>query len=131
MEASLRAGADVIVNTDADNQYCADDIPKLLEPIARGEAQIVIGARPISATKHFSPLKKILQRLGSRVVRMASRTNVADAPSGFRAMTRERHTTQRLQPIFLHARNNHSGRTKKHSHHIRAHSHQSDCARRV
>jgi hypothetical protein len=88
LEASLRAGADVIVNTDADNQYCADDIPKLLEPIMRGEAQIVIGARPISATKHFSPLKKLLQRLGSRVVRMASRTDVADAPSGFRAMTR-------------------------------------------
>jgi glycosyltransferase involved in cell wall biosynthesis len=89
LEASLRAGADVIVNTDADNQYCADDIPKLLEPIARGEAQIVIGARPISATKHFSPLKKLLQRVGSRVVRMASHTDVADAPSGFRAMTRE------------------------------------------
>jgi glycosyltransferase involved in cell wall biosynthesis len=89
VDASLRAGADVIVNTDADNQYCAADIPKLLGPIMRGEAQIVIGARPIGATEHFSPLKKMLQRAGSRVVRAASRTNVADAPSGFRAMTRE------------------------------------------
>ncbi|MDQ6705295.1 MAG: glycosyltransferase family 2 protein [Acidobacteriota bacterium] len=89
IDASLRAGADVILNTDADNQYCAADIPKLLAPIMRGEAQIVIGARPIGATEHFSPLKKMLQRVGSRVVRAASRTNVADAPSGFRAMTRE------------------------------------------
>ncbi len=88
IDASLRAGADVIVNTDADNQYSAADIPKLLAPIMRGEAQIVIGARPIGATEHFSPLKKMLQRVGSRVVRAASRTNVADAPSGFRAMTR-------------------------------------------
>ena len=89
IDATLRAGAAVIVNTDADNQYCADDIPKLLAPILRGEAQIVIGARPIGATEHFSPVKKMLQRLGSRVVRKASNTNVADAPSGFRAMTRE------------------------------------------
>ena len=89
LEASLRAGADVIVNTDADNQYNADDIPKLLAPIRQGEAQIVVGARPITDIEHFSPLKKMLQRLGSRVVRMASRTNVADAPSGFRALTRE------------------------------------------
>lgn len=88
IDASLRAGADIIVNTDADNQYCADDIPRLLAPIQRGEAQIVVGARPIGATEHFSPLKKALQRLGSRVVRTASRTTVADAPSGFRAMTR-------------------------------------------
>lgn len=89
IDASLRAGADVIVNTDADNQYYAADIPKLLAPIMHGEAQIVIGARPIGATEHFSPLKKMLQRVGSRVVRAASRTSVADAPSGFRAMTRD------------------------------------------
>lgn len=86
--ASLRAGADVIANTDADNQYCADDIPTLLAPILSGEAEIVIGARPIGATAHFSPVKKALQRFGSRVVRLASGTRVADAPSGFRAMTR-------------------------------------------
>ena len=88
IEASLRAGADIIVNTDADNQYCADDIPALIEPILRGRAQIVIGARPISEIEHFSPLKKALQRLGSRVVRMASNTKVEDAPSGFRAISR-------------------------------------------
>lgn len=88
LDACLRAGADVIVNTDADNQYCADDIPKLLEPIQRGEAQIVVGTRPISDISHFSPLKKLLQKMGSWVVRFASGTQVADAPSGFRAITR-------------------------------------------
>jgi len=89
LEACLRAGADVIVNTDADNQYCADDIPSLIEPILSGKAEIVIGARPISEIAHFSPTKKLLQKIGSRVVRMASNTNVEDAPSGFRAISRE------------------------------------------
>lgn len=89
LDAALRAGADVIVNTDADNQYCADDIPKLTGPILAGEAAIVIGARPVAEIAHFSPLKKILQRIGSSVVRQASGTDVADAPSGFRAMSRE------------------------------------------
>ena len=89
LEASLKAGADIIVNTDADNQYCAADIPKLVEPILRGQAEIVIGARPIEQIAHFSPLKKLLQRLGSWAVRIASQTNVADAPSGFRAISRE------------------------------------------
>ncbi len=89
IQASLRAGADVIVNTDADNQYCAADIPKLIAPILTGEAEIAIGERPISSTKHFSALKKLLQRLGSFVVRLASNTEVPDAPSGFRAFSRE------------------------------------------
>ncbi|MDY6940101.1 MAG: glycosyltransferase family 2 protein [Cyanobacteriota bacterium] len=89
LEASLKAGADIIVNTDADNQYCADDIPKLIEPILADRAEIVIGARPIEAIEHFSPLKKLLQRGGSRVVRLVSNTKVADAPSGFRAFSRE------------------------------------------
>ena len=89
LRASLQAGADIIVNTDADNQYCADDIPKLLAPILSGEADIVIGARPITQVEHFSLVKKYLQRLGSWVVRVASGTAIADAPSGFRAMTRE------------------------------------------
>ncbi|MBE9039927.1 glycosyltransferase family 2 protein [Oscillatoriales cyanobacterium LEGE 11467] len=89
LEASLIAGADIIVNTDADNQYCADDIPKLIEPILAGRAEIVIGARPIEAIEHFSPLKKLLQKGGSWVVRLVSNTNVADAPSGFRAFSRE------------------------------------------
>ncbi|NEP17030.1 MAG: glycosyltransferase family 2 protein [Leptolyngbya sp. SIO4C1] len=88
LEACLKAGADIIVNTDADNQYCAADIPKLIQPILRGEAEMVIGARPIFEIKHFSPVKKLLQRLGSWAVRVASSTTVADAPSGFRAFSR-------------------------------------------
>ncbi|HSA79199.1 MAG TPA: glycosyltransferase family 2 protein [Geminicoccaceae bacterium] len=89
LEAAVRAGADVIVNTDADNQYQADDIPKLTAPILAGEADLVIGARPIIDTPHFSRTKKALQLLGSMIVRMASRTTVVDAPSGFRALSRE------------------------------------------
>jgi glycosyltransferase involved in cell wall biosynthesis len=88
LEAGLRAYADVIVNTDADNQYCAEDIPKLVEPILRGEADIVIGTRPIGEIRHFSPAKRVFQRVGSWVVRIASSTDVPDAPSGFRAMSR-------------------------------------------
>ncbi|MGN6093160.1 MAG: glycosyltransferase family 2 protein [Luteibacter jiangsuensis] len=89
IDACLRLGADVIVNTDADNQYHAGDIPALIAPVLAGEAEIVIGARPIAETEHFSWVKKRLQHLGSWAVRMASQTQVADAPSGFRAMTRE------------------------------------------
>jgi glycosyltransferase involved in cell wall biosynthesis len=89
LEAAVRAGADVIVNTDADNQFCAEDIPKLTRPILAGEADLVIGARPIMATPHFSQTKKALQLLGSMVVRMASTTTVVDAPSGFRAFSRK------------------------------------------
>ncbi|WP_414619181.1 glycosyltransferase family 2 protein [Calothrix sp. CCY 0018] len=89
LEASLKAGADIIVNTDADNQYCADDISKLIEPILYRQADIVVGARPIWKTKHFSLTKKMLQKFGSWVVRRASNTNIPDAPSGFRAFNRE------------------------------------------
>lgn len=89
MEACLRLGADVIVNTDADNQYEARDIPRLTAPVLSGEADMVIGARPIDDTQHFSWIKKKLQRLGSWAVRVASKTDVADAPSGFRAISRE------------------------------------------
>jgi len=85
----LAQGADVIVNTDADNQYEADDIPKLVTPVLEGKADYVIGARPISKTEHFSSTKKLLQKLGSWVVRVASGTDIPDAPSGFRAMSRE------------------------------------------
>jgi glycosyltransferase involved in cell wall biosynthesis len=88
LDASLKAGADIIVNTDADNQYCADDIPKLIAPILKGSADIVIGARSIGEVTHFSPVKKSLQKLGSWVVRLASRTDIPDAPSGFRAISR-------------------------------------------
>ena len=86
--ACIERGADIIVNTDADNQYCASDIPFLVAPILEGRAELVIGARPIATTPHFSPAKKLLQALGSRVVRIASKTDVPDAPSGFRAMSR-------------------------------------------
>ena len=89
LEASLRLGADVIVNTDADNQYFAGDIPALVRPILDGRADLAVGARPIAVIEHFSPVKKLLQRLGSWVVRAASQTGVADAPSGFRAMSRQ------------------------------------------
>jgi glycosyltransferase involved in cell wall biosynthesis len=89
IEASLKAGADVIVNTDADNQYSSDSIPDLVAPILDGSAQIVVGARPISEIAEFSPLKKLLQKVGSAVVRLASGTRVPDAPSGFRAFHRE------------------------------------------
>jgi glycosyltransferase involved in cell wall biosynthesis len=88
IEACLKAGADIIVNTDADNQYCAEDILTLVEPILQGQAEIVIGARPIWQIKYFSPIKKYLQRLGSWVVRIASGTTIPDAPSGFRAISR-------------------------------------------
>ncbi len=89
LEECIRLGADVIVNTDADNQYCADDIPALVRPIVENEAQIVVGARPITEIESFSPLKKRLQRLGSWVVRRASGSDIPDAPSGFRAYSRD------------------------------------------
>jgi len=86
LEASLKAGADVIVNTDADNQYSTESIPDLVAPIVEGRAQIVVGARPIAENAEFSVTKKVLQRIGSAVVRVASGTRIADAPSGFRAI---------------------------------------------
>lgn len=94
LDASLSRGADVIVNTDADNQYNADDIPALVAPVLNGAAEIVVGERPIAAIEHFSPSKKLLQKLGSWVVRVASNTDIPDAPSGFRALSRS--AAQRL-----------------------------------
>lgn len=88
LDACLSLGADVIVNTDADNQYQASDIEQLVAPILNHQAEIVIGARPISDIEHFSMLKKLLQRLGSWAVRIVSGTNIEDAPSGFRAFSR-------------------------------------------
>ncbi len=85
---ALALGADIIVNTDADNQYCADDIEKLVKPILDGDADMVIGSRPVSKIAHFSPLKKFLQKLGSYVMRLLSSTDIEDAPSGFRAFSR-------------------------------------------
>ena len=89
IEACTHLGADLIVNTDADNQYNAADIQKLVDPILSGQAEYVIGTRPISEIEHFSPLKKALQHFGSWVVRLLSRTDIADTTSGFRAITRE------------------------------------------
>lgn len=86
---SLRLGADVIINTDADNQYNAKDIPNLVKPILQNRADIVVGARPISSIEHFSLSKKFLQKLGSLVIRIVSNTNISDAPSGFRAFSKD------------------------------------------
>lgn len=88
LDACLRLGADIIVNTDADNQYCGEDIALLVRPILDGTADCVVGTRPIKNIEHFSARKKRLQHLGSYVVRMFSNTTVEDAPSGFRAYTR-------------------------------------------
>lgn len=89
LDACLHLGADIIVNTDADDQYCGDDIAKLVKPILEEKAEIVIGERPIDETEHFSAKKKMFQHLGSWVVRIASNTDIPDAPSGFRAYTRD------------------------------------------
>ena len=89
LDAGLKLGADVIVNTDADNQYEGADVPKLVAPIVRGEADMVIGDRQVGTLAHFSAPKKLLQRLGSWVVRQASSTEIPDTTSGFRAYNRD------------------------------------------
>lgn len=99
VEYALAQGADIVVNTDADNQYCGADIAKLVEPVLRNEADMVVGCRPIVDHPEFSPIKKVLQLLGSWTLRQISKTTVRDAASGFRAFSRE--TCQR---IFIHSR---------------------------
>jgi glycosyltransferase involved in cell wall biosynthesis len=89
LEAALAAGADIIVNTDADNQYRAEDIPVLVAPILAHEAEMVVGTRPLATDRERAWAVRVLQRVGSLVTRWASRTTVADAPSGFRALSRE------------------------------------------
>jgi glycosyltransferase involved in cell wall biosynthesis len=89
IDAALRLGADVIVNTDADNQYHGADIPRLIAPIVRGTAEVVIGDREVATSPHMSPLKRVLQRAGSWTVGLASGVNVSDVTSGFRAFSRE------------------------------------------
>lgn len=89
IKEALKMGADIIVNTDADNQYCGKCIADLILPVVSGKADMVIGARPISEINHFSFIKKVLQKTGSATVRLASGTDVPDAPSGFRAFSRE------------------------------------------
>lgn len=99
IDASLRVGADIIVNTDADNQYKGDDIPRLVAPILAGRADMVVGDRQTDAIAHFSWLKKILQRWGSGLVRKISGTSIADTTSGFRAYSRNAATR-----LFVHNR---------------------------
>jgi glycosyltransferase involved in cell wall biosynthesis len=89
IEASLRAGADIVVNTDADNQYQGADIAKIVEPVRDGLADVVVGTRPLSSIQTFSPIKKMLQHIGTHAVRVLSGTDVRDATSGFRAFSRE------------------------------------------
>ncbi|MCX4243733.1 glycosyltransferase family 2 protein [Paraliomyxa miuraensis] len=99
IDACLRLGADVVVNTDADNQYPGKDIARLCEPILAGRAEVVVGDRRTDTIEHFSLLKRVLQRWGSRVVRRASGTEVADSTSGFRALSRRAAAT-----LFVHNR---------------------------
>lgn len=89
LEAAVQAGADVIVNTDADNQYRGEDVARLVQPILEGRADIVVGDRGVAALEHFSPIKRLLQRWGSWVVERAAGISIPDATSGFRAFTRE------------------------------------------
>lgn len=99
LDACMRLGADIVVNTDADNQYKGADIEKLVEPILAGRADIVVGDRQTDTIEHFSPLKRVFQRWGSRMVRRASGTQVQDSTSGFRAMSRAV-----LSRLFVHNR---------------------------
>lgn len=89
IDKALELGADIIINTDADNQYKASDIPKLINPILQKKAEIVIGCRDIASIKHFSFLKKLLQKLGSHIVQKFSHTDIPDTTSGFRAYSRD------------------------------------------
>ena len=114
LEASLRAGADVIVNTDADNQYHAGDIPALIAPVVEGRADMVIGARPIEQIAHFSPLKKTLQRLGSRVVQIGQQhARARRAERVPRVQPVGGDADQRVQFLFVHAGNHHPGRAER------------------
>ena len=88
LNKAIELGADIVVNTDADNQYCADDIEKIVIPILNNKADMVVGERPISDIKHFSISKKMLQKLGSKVMSLISGVKINDAPSGFRAFSR-------------------------------------------
>jgi glycosyltransferase involved in cell wall biosynthesis len=97
IDTAMRVGADIVVNTDADNQYRGEDIARLVEPILAGRADIVIGDRQTDKVAEFSPLKRLLQRWGSGAVRTASGTDVSDAPSGFRALSRRAATG-----LFVH-----------------------------
>ena len=100
LNASIEAGADIIVNTDADNQYPGESIRDLIRPVLDGDTDMVIGDRKPSEIEHFSLPKKLLQKIGSAVVRYVSGTNVPDAPSGFRAISREAALRLNVQTSF-------------------------------
>ena len=118
IEHALKHGADVIVNTDADNQYSAACIPDLVRPILEKRALIVVGTRPVLEIEHFSPTKKLLQRFGSWVVKVVSGTQVEDAPSGFRAIHREAAIRLNVFNQYTYtAGDHHSGRAQGHSDH--------------
>lgn len=89
LDRAVELGADVVVNTDGDHQYRGEDVPRLVAPVLEGRADLVVGTRPVNAIESFSPVKKLLQRLGSAATRVVSGTLVEDSPSGFRAMSRE------------------------------------------
>ena len=126
IDAALKLGADFIVNTDADNQYVGADIAKLIDPLVRGEADIVIGDRNIQALSEMSPQKKRLQRIGSWVVRQVSGTQVPDTTSGFRAYTREAALRMTIVSEFsVHPRVDHPGRQAAHGHRARPDPHES------
>jgi Glycosyltransferases involved in cell wall biogenesis len=99
VDRAMELGADIVVNTDADNQYCGADIPLLVAPVAENKADIVVGCRPILEHPEFGPVKKFLQLCGSMALRWISKTTVRDAPSGFRAFSRNA-----CQRIFIHSR---------------------------
>jgi len=106
IDESLALGADIIVNTDGDNQYFGGDIPKLIAPILEGRADLVVGNREVDRLAHFSPLKKFLQHFGSWVVKQASNTEIPDAASGFRAYSREAALRLHIFTDFSHSMEN-------------------------
>ena len=130
LDAALKLGADVVVNTDADNQYYGPDIVKLVQPILAGDADMVVGDREVMNIEHFSPAKKSLQRLGSWVVRQASQTNIPDTTSGFRAYNREAALAmQVVVQVHLHAGDDHPGGQDDGRDRPRAGPHQPEAAR--
>ena len=129
IDACLHLGADIIVNTDADDQYRGEDIERLVRPILEKKADIVIGERPIDETEHFSKKKKMFQHLGSWVVRVASNTEIPRRAQRVpRIQPRGRAAPQRGQRLFLHAGDHHPGGLEPHSHDQRARAHQSGAA---
>ena len=121
LDACLQLGADIIVNTDADNQYAGADIPKLIQPILEEKADIVVGDRQVGRIEHFSMAKTMLQKVGSSVVRRLSETDIPDSVSGFRALSREAASADQYRVVvFLHDRDAHPGRAEAACRHVGA-----------